>query len=63
MSITPAPDYNSITSEIMPGVQYTGSLTDGSVMISTPAGKLITQGSQFDSKTRAARLSPVHRSR
>ncbi|MEV6362242.1 hypothetical protein [Nocardia asteroides] len=47
VAVVPEPDYTSITSEIMPGVQYTGSLADGSVVISTPAGRLISQGTQF----------------
>lgn len=50
---TPAPkspvvvDSTTTSTDIMPGVHYTGDTTDRSVAITTPVGSLTAQGNQF----------------
>ncbi|WP_433678274.1 hypothetical protein [Nocardia sp. CA-119907] len=46
-TVTTAPDTDSLSAQIMPGVQYTSNLADGSVVIATPLGTLTTRGAQF----------------
>lgn len=47
----PAPagggDNDALSAQILPGVQYTSNLADGSVVINTPLGTLTTRGEQF----------------
>ncbi|MCP2320142.1 hypothetical protein APR12_005523 [Nocardia amikacinitolerans] len=44
---TQAPEITNLTTEVLPGVQYTSNLADQSVVIDTPFGKLTALGSQF----------------
>lgn len=43
----PAAPGESITTDILPGVRYTGNLTDGSTRLDTAFGSLTTQGANF----------------
>ncbi|WP_327145426.1 hypothetical protein [Nocardia sp. NBC_01327] len=46
-------DPQRLSTQILPGVQYTSDLTDGSVLITTPIGTLTTRGGQFQAVDQA----------
>lgn len=43
----PVPDINTLSTDIAPGVHYTGNVTDHSAVITTPLGTLSLLGTQF----------------